>query len=369
MAMKFPLTSAVSLQKIVLAISAMVFFFSLFYLVFSFAAVPVQASALGKTHEPDVKVKFRYVQDGADYRDLKIPTYEWIPEGYNEPPGGIIVFVHGLTLHGKKYDLAGKAFASGNYYAVSFDMRGFGRCYVDPDNKFHKKRIDYEGSYQDMVELVKLARKKYPGVKLILVGESLGATPCLRLASQRPEDVDGIILSGPAVTVNPVMLVHPQSVFAGAWGLVIDPHFNVDLGFFMRKLVSQDTRIVSELENDPLIRKKMTILDLLRTDAYVKKNVKFARKLKPEIPLLILQGSKDRCVVPRRVTKLLGSVSSDDQTLRWMQHLSHLLLETKYINSDTVSAIASWIDAHEDKYKKELEDLDKELVELGAESL
>ncbi|HMP53955.1 MAG TPA: alpha/beta hydrolase, partial [Candidatus Melainabacteria bacterium] len=175
--------------------------------------------------------------------------------------------------------------------------------------------------------------------------------------------------AGPAVTVNPIMLVHPQSVFAGAWGLVIDPHFNVDLGFFMRRLVSQDTRIVSELENDPLIRKKMTILDLLRTDAYVRKNVKFARKLEPEIPLLILQGSKDRCVVPRRVTKLLGSVSSDDQTLRWMQHLSHLLLETKYINSDTVSAIASWIDAHEDKYKKELEALDKELVELGAESL
>ena len=137
----------------------------------------------------------------------------------------------------------------------------------------------------------------------------------------------------------------------------------------MRKLVSQDSRIVEELESDPLIRKSMTIRDLLKTDAYVSKNVKYARSLKPGVPLLILQGSKDKCVVPKRVTKLLGVISSDDQTLRWMQHLSHLLLETKYIKPGTVSAIASWIDAHEPEYQKELLNLDEDLKKLGAEAL
>lgn len=325
---------------------------------------------LGKSHQrAEEQVGFEYVEDGPDFRKLKVPTYEWIPRGFSEDLRGVIIFVHGLTLHGKTYALAGKAFATGNFYAVSSDMRGFGRCFRDEKNQFGKKKIDYEASYTDLVELVKIVRDKHPGTRLIIVGESLGATPCLRLASQHPEFIDGIILSGPAVTVNPMMLFHPRSLIAGFRGLVIDPRFNVNLGFFMRKLVSQDSRIVEELESDPLIRKSMTIRDLLKTDAYVSKNVKYARSLKPGVPLLILQGSKDKCVVPKRVTKLLGVISSDDQTLRWMQHLSHLLLETKYIKPGTVSAIASWIDAHEPEYQKELLNLDEDLKKLGAEAL
>lgn len=327
-------------------------------------------SRLGQAHHQDSQsVGFEYVEDGPDFRKLNIPTYEWIPRGFSEELRGIIVFVHGLTLHGKTYDLAGKAFATGNFYAVSSDMRGFGRCFIDEDNRFGKKKLDYEASYRDLVELVKIVREKHPGRRVIMVGESLGATPCLRLASQYPEAVDGIILSGPAVTVNPLMLIHPRSIVAGLRGLVIDPWFNVNLSFFMRTLVSQDKRIVEELESDPLIRKRMTIRDLMKTDAYVSKNVRYARKLKRDIPLLILQGSKDKCVVPKRVTKLLGVISSDDQTLRWMQHLSHLLLETRYIKPGTVSAISSWIDAHEPEYQKELLELDQDLKKLGAGAL
>ena len=91
-----------------------------------------------------------------------------------------------------------------------------------------------------MVSLVKLVREKYPDTRFIAIGESLGATPCLRLACEYPEFVDGLILSGPAVVVNPKMLIHPKAIFAGLRGLVIDPKFNVKLNFFMRSLVSMD---------------------------------------------------------------------------------------------------------------------------------
>ena len=79
------------------------------------------------------------IQDSKTYRSLNIPTYEWIPTGFKSKPKGIVLMVHGLTLHGKTYELVGKAFASANYYAVSFDMRGFGRCFND--DKFDKQKL------------------------------------------------------------------------------------------------------------------------------------------------------------------------------------------------------------------------------------
>ena len=246
--------------------------------------------------------------DGKYTKKLNIPTYQWNPINFKEKARGAIIFVHGLTLHGQRYSLAGKAFAASNYYAVSFDMRGFGRCYFDNEGKFSKdgkskRKVDYDKSFKDLVGLAKLVREDHPDLPIYLAGESLGATPCLRLAAKHPELVDAIILSGPAIGVNPLMLFHPRSVVAGLRGLIIDPMFNVKLKFFMDDLVSSDPDIIKEMESDPLIRQKMTIRDLLKTDRYVSKNLKYASKIEPGMPVLIMQGSKDKCVIPKRVVK------------------------------------------------------------------
>ncbi|MBK9142338.1 MAG: alpha/beta fold hydrolase [Candidatus Melainabacteria bacterium] len=333
--------------------------------------VEAQESA-GPVSDPNLR--FEYVEDGKYSKILHVPTYEWIPKGFKEKPRGIVLLVHGLTLYGKRYDLVAKAFAASNYYAVAADMHGFGRCYLDPDKKFAvngkaKRRVNYEASYKELVELARMVRQDHFGAPLIAVGESLGATPCLRLAADHPEMVDALILSGPAVRVNPIMLLHPDSIVAGFMGLAIDPMFNVNLGFFMRKLVSSDPRICEEMSSDPLIRKKATIRDLMETDGYVMKSLHYARRIRPDIPILILQGSQDHCVVPKHVVKLLKSIKSDDQTLRWMDHLSHLLLETYYMKAETVEALATWIEAHEEDHDGEMKVVREELRMLGAKAI
>ncbi|MBX9694380.1 MAG: lysophospholipase, partial [Cyanobacteria bacterium] len=209
----------------------------------------------------------------------------------------------------------------------------------------------------------------HPDQRIILVGESLGATPCIRLAAEHGDLVDAIIISGPAVEVNPLMLFHPRSILAGLRGILIDPKFNIKLSFFVEDLVSDDPNIVKEMMDDPLIRKKLSLLDLLKTDAFVSKNLKFASNVKPELPILILQGSKDKCVIPQRVVKLCGKIKSDDQTLRWMDHLSHLLLETKYLKPATIAAMVSFLESHATERTEELEQIHGELKLLGAGEL
>ena len=322
----------------------------------------------------DPNERFTFVQDGTLTEKVGIPTYEFLPKGFETPPRRLVLFVHGLTLHGARYRIAGGAFASANYYAVAFDMRGFGRCFYDPDNKFNqgddkKRKLNYAKSFEDLVLLAQAMREKFPGIPLIVIGESLGATPCLHLASEHPDLVDGIVIAAPTVKVNPHMFFSPGSIAAGLQGIIIDPKFNINLNFFMKKLVSSDQRIVSDMLDDPLMRHKMTVAELLSTQEYVDKNEHFAKKLKPQLPILLLQGRKDKCVISKDAIELSNSIPSDDQTLRWFSSLSHLLLETKYFKPEVIDAISTWFESHEARHAEELSNTMTELKLLGAEEL
>lgn len=337
-----------------------------------FAVLPALANQADfRQSAPDPNMRFSYTEDGKYSQELNIPTYEWSPVGFPNKARGYVVFVHGLTLHGQRYTVSGRAFAAANFYALAFDMRGFGRCYTDPDGKFSrdgesKRGVDYEKSFEDLVKLVSLAKKDHPDMPIILVGESLGVTPCLRLAAERGDLVDAMVLSGAAVSVNPLMIFHPKSIKAGLKGVFIDPKFNVKLQFFMEDLVSSDPRIVEELTNDPLIRQKLTIWNLIQTDRYVSKNIKYANKIRPEMPILLLQGSRDRCVIPKKVVRLCSNIRSDEQTLRWMDSFSHVLLETKYLNPATIEAVVAFIRMREPEMAGQVRAVRKDLQQLGA---
>ena len=137
---------------------------------------------------------------------------------------------------------------------------------------------------------------------------------------------------------------------------------------FVRNLVSNDPNIVQEMLNDPLCRKKMTIAELLKVEAFVRKTITYAGKIAPDQPILILQGSADRCMVPQAVTKLSSSIHSADQTVRWLHAHGHILLETSYLRPATVEAIDGWMREHEPTHVAQEMELKKEIEELGAQS-
>jgi acylglycerol lipase len=320
----------------------------------------------------DHRDRYTFVQDGEISKQVHLPTYEWLTK--KVPPDGMVLAIHGLTLHGLRYDIVARAFAAdnpiGSYYVLAPDMRGFGRN----RNKDHtfcqgkdcKRKVDYTKTVDDMSTIAKLMREKYPGAPLYLMGESLGSSMCLAVAAKHPELVDGLVLSAPAERVNPLMYKDPRIIASGLFAVFIDPKFNMGLNTFMKNLVSNDPNVVKEMMDDPLVPKKMTLAELLKTDHFIARTNKFAKNVKTDLPVLILQGSEDKCVVPDSVAKLAERIPSSDQTMRWMHAHGHLLLETTFLRAATVDAITDWFDSHTPAHKQELGKVRDDIKALGG---
>lgn len=313
--------------------------------------------------------RMTYVQDGPMSQQLHMPTYEWIPKG--KPPHGLILLIHGLTLHGQRYDVLGKAFAAEGFYACATDMRGFGRCYTDDKHVFDvgsdcKQKMNMDKSYDELVALARKMTEKYPNVPLFVMGESLGTSFCIKLAAEHPELIEGLMLSGPTVKINPLMYMHPQNMYAGLKAFFVDPKFNMSTYAFVKNLVSNDENVVKEMIDDPLCRKGLTISELLQTQKFVKKTLHYASLIKDDQPVLVLQGSEDRCMVPSAVLKLSKNIHSSDQTVRWLHAHGHLLLETAYLKPATMDAIDIWVREHEPTGELQEKEIGEDIQELGG---
>ena len=299
-----------------------------------------------------------YEEQGAISQDLGMPIYHWRNNAISHPRG-IILAVHGLVMHGRSFGAVGQTLAGQGFEVFATDLRGYGRVSCDTKHEYCidktdcKQRIDYEKSFADLVTLAKHLRQEHPDVPLYAVGESLGGSMVIRLAAQRGELVDGIILSAPAIKrhsfIDPYLL-------SNAGLMMANPLMQLDLLPFVRKYASDDPVIVEELVNDPLMRKHMNACELLKSNLAVRKTASFISKIKPTTPVLVIQGSADRCVKANAVVLLLSQLRSQDQTVKWFHQRGHILLETAHVKPDTMDTVVGWLNDHAHGYELQARD-------------
>lgn len=316
--------------------------------------------------KPELAAKYKYTEDGEFSQKIGIPTYEWMPaEG---TPKAVIVGVHGLTLHGRRFRVLARALAINNIGFVSFDMRGFGRCNFEnkwSTPKNDRSKVHHEKSYEDLEQLTKLIKERYPDSKVVLMGESLGCTYCVRLAAEHPDLVYGIILSAPAVKVNADMVVGAGNLKRGLKAAV-SPHHEMDLHPFIRNLVSGRKQVTAEMLDDPLITKKLTLGALISTDSFVDHTAKWGKKTSDKLPVLIIQGSRDECVSPKHVTDLMANMPSVDQTLSWKGQFGHLQLETQFLRTEILEALVDWMYDHGAENQIQVANFAQSINDLGG---
>ncbi|MBX9671284.1 MAG: lysophospholipase [Candidatus Obscuribacterales bacterium] len=309
-------------------------------------------------------------------------VYEW--RDTSRKPNAVAIAVHGLVLHGRVYDVLARELAAQGFVVVAPDLRGYGtRCpehlrehssegFADTDHNISysiseggassvqssddtleggvccnsmvgTSKISYDKSYKELQELVRAVRNQYPALPLYVIGESLGAGMALHLAADMPQSIDGLVLSSPAIKrrfyLEPRMLMDVMVLMAR-------PSKNIDLAPYIKRFASEDPMIIDAALKDPLVRRKLTPIDLWKTARLIKGNVSHAARVPDSMPVLIIQGDKDRMLRSNGVVTLLEHLKSRDQTVKWFPGKGHLLLETPHIMPETISTVSSWLTEH-----------------------
>jgi len=326
--------SALRLAIIVIALSTIL------------ASLPqLSALALDGKAEVNQTVKADAAVERTEYGPKEFgpaPTIVW--QTASTKPRAIIVTLHGLIMHGGVFDSIARRLVNQGYIVVAPDMRGYGRWRTGKEQK-EQCEVSYDETFDDILGLIKKLKTDYPDLPLFCVGESLGADMSMRVASVEPDLIDGLVLSSPAIKhrtyLGPLVANMPV--------LIAKPGKQIDLIPYIRKFASEDPRIIDGALNDPLVRKRLSASELVRSISVFKDSLNYAKLIPVSIPILVMQGSNDRVVKSNAVVSLLGCLKSSDQTVRWFNARGHLLLETDFVYPDTMQIVTGWLKEHVDE--------------------
>lgn len=201
-----------------------------------------------------------------------------------------LLFIHGKSEHSGRYSHVMRYFAERDFDCWAVDYRGHGRS---PGLRIHVN--NYDEYLLDLEAAYRLVRSEQTWEPLFLVGHSQGGLLTLRYALLRPEGLDGIIVSSPALRLHPEvappaplhMVANIMSTFFPAFMFSRDPE---------PARLSRDPRIAEAFTNDPLVSSSVSarwFSSFMRAQAEIRQR---AHEL--EIPALIMQSGADTLVDP-----------------------------------------------------------------------
>jgi acylglycerol lipase len=269
---------------------------------------------------------------------MHLPLRVWLPKG---DITAVVLAVHGFNDYSNAFEGPARALAWHGIATYAYDQRGFGAA------PLHGR---WPGRWQladDLATVSRLVRANHPGVKLYLMGESMGAAVVTvamtgETGTPRPE-ADGLILVAPAVWGRQTMGLFERGALAV--GMRLLPGVTVSGRGILRITPSDNNEMLRALSRDPLVIKATRIdaiyglVDLM--------DAAFASADRLDMPLLYLYGDRDE-IVPKLPTELmiahLPAAARPRQRVAWYANGYHMLLRDLDA-AVVVGDIASWIGA------------------------
>ena len=120
----------------------------------------------------------------------EVACYSWLPDN----PKAVVQIAHGMGEHARRYDWVAQQLNDKGYAVYANDQRGHGETsgpvlgYMGADG--------WNRALADMYELGQLARGKHEGLKLILLGHSMGSMLSQQYITRYGCSIDALVLSG-----------------------------------------------------------------------------------------------------------------------------------------------------------------------------
>ncbi len=241
---------------------------------------------------------------------LRLFTRRWLPEG---PARAALVLIHGYGDHSGRYSHVADTVAQIGGATYAFDLRGHGQ------SEGRRAYVDYFEQYlDDLGQFIESVRGECPDRPLILFGHSMGGLIALKYALDRDPDLHGLVLSSPAIEVNPDLapflrrVSHVIGRVAPTLPTVRSPE----------GAISRDPAVVAEAEADPLNYHgripARTGAELLQAGTSVQHRLDAVTT-----PFLVLHGTADVLTSPDWSRRLYDRAPVSDKTLKLYEGLYH----------------------------------------------
>lgn len=246
----------------------------------------------------------------------------------------IVIIIHGLGSHSTLFEDAAQYLIHQGYLVSGFDLRGHGRSLGQRGHI--NSWAEFREDLNIFLQLIKVQQPDYP---CFLWGHSLGGAIALDYALRFPEDLQGIIVTAPAIGK---VGVSPLRIAIGRMLSQVYPRFSLKLGI-EHQAGSRDAKTVSTYERDSLRHEYASArlaTEFLQTVNWIQNHVSHLR-----LPLLILHGSADRVTLPESSWEFCLQVSFPDKECYEFPGSYHDLHAD--INSHQVLAdLGDWIERH-----------------------
>ncbi len=264
----------------------------------------------------------------------RLPLTVWPAEG---PARGVILALHGFNDYRRAFEIPAPLFTAAGWTVLAYDQRGFGAA---PHPGLWP---GHAALAADAIDAARLTRARFPGLPLVLLGESMGAAVLLLAgAAETPPPADAYVLSAPAVWGGEAM------GDIGRAALRTLAHIVPQLGFanaspFHRP--SDNDAALAAMARDPLVLRYTRVDALWGLVQAMDAALEAARSF-PH-PALILYGGRDDLVPPRAIealaARLPGLASGQQRLIRYSDGY-HLLLRDS-IRTRVVSDILAWLES------------------------
>jgi alpha-beta hydrolase superfamily lysophospholipase len=247
----------------------------------------------------------------------------------------VLLIVHGLAEHGGRYMNVVNHLLPQGYAVYAPDHRGHGHS--DGQRVYVERFSQY---LDDLKTFFDLVRDWHPDLKIFLVGHSMGGAISLAYTLRRQDELDGLLLSGPAIKVGKD--ISPLLIVVGRVLSLILP--KMGLLALDSASISRDPETVKAYDNDPLVyRGKMTArlgAELIATMQSFPDHVSQLR-----LPLLVMHGSADKLADPQGSKWLGEAAGSEDKTLKIYEGYYHEIFND--LGREQVLAdVQAWLTAH-----------------------
>jgi len=264
----------------------------------------------------------------ADAGAAEIFKKSWPAQGEQR---GTLVIAHGAGEHLGRYEHVAARLNGAGYEVWALDHMGHGR------SGGARARIDMDQVVGDLRALIAEARAAAKGHKVFLLGHSMGGCISLEYTLRNPEEIDGLILSSPAISLEAAPA--PMRIASKALSAVVP-----NLGVFKVEPsdVSRDPEVVRAYESDPLVHHgKLPVATVAELTRAIESFADRVGELR--LPILIFHGDAD-AIVPHDGSEMVAErAGSDDVTLRLLDGLYHETMNEPE-QDEVLNLVVAWLD-------------------------